>query len=128
MDLRPTSGTIPSGIHRTSTQPVDNYSDAEPPVDNGDRRTTQLPPHSRAVRQGEPHLLPCSGELTTAIDTLARTDPEIDAHTEIEIGAAIIREHLRFPLRNINSGNSVIVTRSAISVRVREPRTGSLEG
>lgn len=46
MDLRPTSGTMPSDIHRTSTQPVDNYSDIDPPVDNGARHA----PNSRPAQ------------------------------------------------------------------------------
>ncbi len=46
MGLRPASGAIPSGIHRTSTQPVDNYSDIDPPVDNSDRST----PNSRPTQ------------------------------------------------------------------------------
>ncbi len=44
MGLRPTSGTMPSGIHRTSTQPVDNHSGTGPPVDNSDRSTSNSRP------------------------------------------------------------------------------------
>lgn len=39
---------MPSGIHRTSTQPVDNYSVIGTPVDNSDRNV----PNSRPAQGG----------------------------------------------------------------------------